>query len=346
MATFKIKEACEATKEGKETMKIMKKDIRANDQVTTFFALESMRLRTSRNRNNFLELSLHDRTGKIKGYLWNDPVIMSAVLREKTIVKVKANVSLHNDSLILNVEKIRRANKDEYDINDFMEVVPGGIPYWLGRLNEAIGEIKEANCRRLVDSFLQDDVFLRHFSEAPGGVSIHHGYVGGLLEHTVMIMEQGRREAQKHPGLLDRDLLLTGAFLHDVGKTRELFWELGREYTTEGRLMGHIAIGIIMIEEKLSAMPDFPKDLALLVRHMVLSHHGSLEFGSPVRPGIPEALVLSLLDNTDAKINHVYGQLANAGPDDSWSGFDKVLETSLYQRKYKRVQMKEQEATV
>jgi 3'-5' exoribonuclease len=327
-------------------MKIMKKDIRANEQVTTFFALESMRLRTSKNKNNFLELSFLDRTGKIKGYLWNDPVIMSAVLREKTIVKVKANVSLYNDSLVMNVEKIRQANKDEYDMNDFMEVVAGGITHWRGRLNEAVAEIKESNCRRLVDSFLQDEAIMRPFSEAPGGVSVHHGYVGGLLEHTVMIMEQGHREAQKHPGLLDQDLLLTGAFLHDIGKTRELFWEMGREYTTEGRLMGHIAIGIMMIEEKLSAMPDFPKDLALLVRHMVLSHHGSLEFGSPVRPSIPEALVLSLLDNTDAKINNLNGQLANIGPDESWSGFDKILETSLYQRKYGRVQMKEQEAAV
>jgi len=324
-------------------MKIMKKDIRANDQVTTYFALESMRLKTSRNKNNYLELSFYDRTGKIKGYLWNDPVMASAVLREKTIVKVKANVSLYNDSLLLNVENIRQATKDEYDMDDFMEVVAGGIPHWQGRLIEAVGEIKEANCRRLVERFLQDEAFMATFSEAPGGVSIHHGYVGGLLEHTVMIMEQGLQVAQKQPGLLDQDLLLTGAFLHDIGKTRELFWEIGREYTTEGKLMGHIAIGIMIIEEKLAAMPDFPKDLALLIRHMVLSHHGCLEFGSPVRPATPEALVLSLLDNTDAKINHVYNQLANVSPDESWSGFDKVLETSLYQRKYERVQMKQQE---
>lgn len=232
-------------------MKIMKKDIRANDQITTFFALESIRLKTSRNKNNYVELSFHDRTGKIKGYLWNDPVVASAVLKEKTIVKVQANVSLYNDSLILNVDKIRQAAK--------------------------------------------------------------------------------------------KDLLLAGAFLHDIGKTRELFWDIGREYTTEGRLMGHIAIGIMMIEEKLASMPDFPKDLAILLRHMVLSHHGSLAFGSPVRPATPEALVLSLLDNTDAKINHVYGQMAAVKPDEIWSGFDKVLETSLYQRKYERIQMNQQE---
>jgi 3'-5' exoribonuclease len=324
-------------------MKIMKKDIRANDQVTTFFALESMRLKTSRNKNNYLELYFHDRTGKIKGYLWNDPVIASAVLKEKTIVKVKANVSLYNDSLILNVEKIRQATKDEFDMNDFMEVVAEGIQHWQERLTLAVGEIKESNCRRLIDSFLQNEAFMTTFSEAPGGVSIHHGYGGGLLEHTVMIMEQGLHIAQKQPALLDQELLLTGAFLHDIGKTKELFWDIGREYTTEGKLMGHIAIGIMMLEEKLTAMPDFPKDLALLLRHMILSHHGSLEFGSPVRPATPEALVLSLLDNTDAKINHVYNQLANISPNETWSGFDKVLETSLYQRKYERQTIKQQE---
>lgn len=324
-------------------MKLMKKDLKANQSVTTIFALESMRLRTSKNKNNFLELNFHDRTGKIKGYLWNDPVIMSAVLKEKSIVKVKATVSTYNDSLILTVEKVRQANREEFDINDFMEVVAGGIQHWQDRLVEMVGEIKEVNCRRLVDSFLDDTTFMDLFTTAPGGVSIHHGYIGGLLEHTTMIMTQALQVAQKHTGLLDPDLLLTGAFLHDIGKTKELFWELGREYTTEGKLVGHIAIGIMLLEEKLAVMPDFPKDLPMLLRHMILSHHGSLEYGSPVKPGTPEALVLSLLDNTDAKINHLYSLLGNLAPEESWSGFDKVLETSLYQRKYERVSMKKQE---
>ena len=163
------------------------------------------------------------------------------------------------------------------------------------------------------------------------------------MEHTVMIMTQGLATAQRHPDLLDQDLLLTGAFLHDIGKTRELFWGLGREYTTEGRLVGHMSIGIMMLEEKLANLPEIPNDLVLHLRHLVLSHHGNLEFGSPVRPATPEALVLSLLDNTDAKINHLYSQLAYLKPDESWSGFDKVLETYLYQQKYTKTSLKQQE---
>lgn len=325
-------------------MKILKKNIRANDQVTTFFALESMRLRTSRNKNNFLELSFYDRTGKIKGYLWNDPVIMSAVLREKTIVKVKANAGLYNDSLILNVEKVRQANKDEYDINDFMQVVAGGIPFWRDRLLSLVGLVKEANCRRLIDGFLEDQAFMDLFTTAPGGVSIHHGYAGGLLEHTVTIMGQAVLFAEMHPGLLDQDLLLSGAFLHDIGKTRELFWEIGREYTTEGKLIGHIGIGIMMLDEKLNGIHGFPNDLALLLRHMILSHHGDPAFGSPVRPAVPEAVALHMLDNTDAKLNHLSVHLGNSAPDEAWSGFDKVLNTEIFRGKYAQKTLKKEEA--
>lgn len=323
-------------------MKTLKKDIRANDQVTTFLVLESMRLRTSRNKNNFLELCLYDRTGKIKGYLWIDPVIMSATLKEKTIVKVQATASLFNDSLILNIEKIRPANRDEYDINDFMEVVAGGIDHWHMRLLELVSEIKEENCRGIIDSFLDDGVFMGLFTTAPGGVSIHHGYVGGLLEHTTMIMGQGLMLAGKYPDILDQELLLTGAFLHDIGKTKELFWEIGREYTTEGKLVGHIGLGLMMLEEKLKCLDGFPKDLAMLLRHLILSHHGELNFGSPVKPAIPEAVALHMLDNTDAKLNHLYVQLGNSVPDEAWTGYDKVLSTELYQKKYERKALKKE----
>jgi 3'-5' exoribonuclease len=328
-------------------MKTMKKDIHANEQITTFFALESMRLRTSKNKNNFLELTLQDKTGRIKGYLWNDPVITAATLKEKSIVKVRAMVSQYNDSLILNVEKIRQANKDEFEIQDFMEVVAGGIEQWLIRLRELTVEVKETNCQMVINRFLEDQAFMNLFTSAPGGVSIHHGYAGGLLEHTVMIMGQGLLLAEKHPGLLDKDLLLTGAFIHDIGKTRELGCELTREYTTEGKLMGHIVIGILMLEEKISKISDFPDDLALLLKHMILSHHGELEFGSPIRPATPEAITLNLLDNADAKINHIYRQLGYSNPDDMWSGFDKILKTELYQKRYVKQQAKSQkEVTV
>ncbi len=315
-------------------MKLMKKDIKANERVTTFFALESMCLRKSKTQNNYLVVDLYDRSGRIKGYLWNDPVEMAASLREKSYVKVQGISKVVNDSVVLDIERIRAVGKGEVDICDFLDVVPGGIDHWHKRLLATIESVSDLNCRRLISSFLNDESFLEQFITSPGGLSVHHNYVGGLLEHTVSTMEQALSAADRHEGLLDRDLLLTASFIQDIGKTREILWEIAREYTTEGKLLAHIAIGLIMLDEKLASLSGFPADLSLLLRHMLLSHHGSLEYGSPVVPATPEAVALNLIENTDAKINHLYCHLGNSNPDDAWSHFDRFLGTNLYQRKY------------
>lgn len=168
---------------------------------------------------------------------------------------------------------------------------------------------------------------------------MHHNYIGGLLEHTVNVMTQAVLTAEHYSGLIDKDLLITASFLHDIGKTREIYWEIAKEYTTEGKLLGHIPIGLLMLEEKLSKLKDIPDDLALILKHMLLSHHGKLEYGSPVKPAIPEAVALHLIENTDAKINHLYCHLKNSNPENQWSCFDRILNTEIYQWKYtKKIQ--------
>lgn len=319
-------------------MKLMKKDMRQpNEQIITFFALESMQIRKSNKaKQNFLALTLCDKSGKITGYLWNDPIETAAALQEKTFVKVKGLTATVNGSLIINIERIRKAEKTEIDLRDFLAVVSGGVELWHQRLLKSIDLIKDKNCRLLVREFLNDEGFMELLLTSPGGVSIHHNYIGGLLEHTVNIMTQTALYADNHPALLDKDLLLTGAFLHDVGKTREIYWEITREYTAEGKLLGHIAIGLSMLEEKLHNLKCFPADLALLLKHMVLSHHGTLEWGSPVRPSPPEALVLHMLDNLDAKVNHLYCHMGVSDPDAEWTHYDKILNTEIYQKKFER----------
>lgn len=318
-------------------MKLMKKDIKPNEQITTFFALESMQVRKSNKaKQNFLALNLYDKSGKITGYLWNDPLEAAATLQEKSFVKVKGLTTTVNGSLILNIERIRKADKHEVDLRDFLDVVSGGVDLWHNRLLESVELIKEQNCKRLTREFLNDDGFMELFLTSPGGVSVHHNYIGGLLEHTVCIMGQADLYADRHPALLDKDLLLTGAFLHDIGKTREIYWEIAKEYTAEGKLLGHIAIGLSLLEEKLRNIKSFPADLALLIKHMILSHHGTLEWGSPVRPSPPEALVLHLLDNIDAKVNHLYCHLGVSDPEAEWSPYDKILNTEIYQKKFER----------
>jgi 3'-5' exoribonuclease len=315
-------------------MKPMKKDIGSNHRVTTFFALESMQLRKSRNQNKYLLLGLYDRTGKLNGYLWVDPVETAAKLQEKTIVKVKGLTKMVNSSLILDIERIRAAAKDEYDIRDFLDVVPGGMSLWHSRLLKAVDTIKDINCRRLIQLFLDDSGFMELFITSPGGISVHHSYVGGLLEHTVSAMELASQFAGRHPWLINRNLVQTGAFLHDIGKTREIYWEIAREYTTEGKLLGHITLGIMMLQEKLTAFTDFPEELANRLRHMIVSQHGSLEHGSAVRPATPEALALHLIEATDARVNHLYCHLNGSDSNKAWSFYDRILETEIYQKKY------------
>jgi 3'-5' exoribonuclease len=317
-------------------MKLMKKDIKPNQKVMTFFALESMQLRKSRNQNHFLLLHLYDKTGRINGYLWDDPIEMAEKLQEKSFVKVRGVTSTPKDSLIITVERIRTAKKEEIDITDFLEMTPGGIIVWHERLLNSVETIQDAHCRKLIDAFLSDTAFLELFTTSPGGISVHHNYVGGLLDHTVSTMELVSLFADRHPALIDRDVLLTGAFLHDAGKTREIYWEIARQYTTKGKLLGHITLGIIMLEEKLRELMDFPPELADRLRHMIVAHHGTLEHGSPVRLSTPEALVLHLLEATDARINHLYRHTGKSDPNSEWSSYDRILETEIYQKKYSR----------
>lgn len=316
-------------------MKLMKKDIKPNQEVTTFFALESIQLRKSKNRNNYLVLGLYDKTGRVNGYLWEDAVEMAARLKEKTIVKVMGRTDSYKGSMTLQIERIRTAEKNETDIRDFLEVVPGGVGVWHERLLKMVSTIQDNDCKTLLKAFLDDSGFLELFITSPGGLSIHHNYVGGLLEHTVGAMEMVSAMAERHPALLHRDQLITGAFLHDIGKTREIYWEIAREYTTEGKLLGHIVLGIMMLEEKLAMIKDFPVDLANRLRHMVASHHGSLDHGSPVKPSTAEALVLHLMEALDARINHLYRHLGYSDPEKDWTDYDRVLETAIYQKMYR-----------
>ncbi len=315
----------------------MKDQIRVNQPVTTIFALESMQLRESKKASQkYLALGLSDKTGKISGFLWSNPEEAISELREGTLVSISGNSTISNDSLILNIEHIRTVDTSDVDIEDFLEIVPGGVDLWLGKLIALVETIKDPDCTRLIDAFLKDEIFMEFFKSSPGGLHIHHNYVGGLLEHTTNAMELGSLLADRHRGLIDKDILITGAFLHDIGKTREIFWGITKNYTTEGKLLGHIILGVRMLEERISRIPQFPIELTNLFLHMIASHHGNLEYGSPVRPATPEALALHMMEAADAKINHIYRHLNYSDPTRDWSGYDKIFETQIYQKKYAR----------
>jgi 3'-5' exoribonuclease len=317
-------------------MKQMKSDLRPLEPVDTIFAIGSSDLRKARDERYYLALSLSDRTGKINGYIWDNPKEVADLLRGKTYAHVQGLGKMHNSILILSIEQIRPAGDVEIDINDFLEVVPGGIDLWVERLHDHINIIRDTNCRALVQSFLDNCKFFEELKVSPAGLTVHHNYAGGLLEHSVNTMSHALHVCDKYPALIDRNLLLTGSFLHDIGKLREISGEVIRRYTTEGKLFGHISIGFLMVEEKIRLIKNFPSDLGMLIGHMILSHHGSLEFGSPIRPASPEALALHLIENMDAKMNHFYCALKNSQQDDEWSTYDKFLNSEICMLKYKK----------
>jgi 3'-5' exoribonuclease len=312
-------------------MKRMKNDIQANDQVYTSFALESMKLRTNGNGKKYLKFLLSDVTGKIKGYKWDEPEFMYYdMLKEKTIIAVVGNAILFNGSLILNVKEAWPLTKDEYDLSDFAGTVKEGIPYWEAIFDELIEKVQNNQCRRVIDSFFGDRNFKTLFMEAPDGVSDQYGHIGKLLKHTVKITSQAFLMAENYPGRLDRDLLMTGAMLHDIGKIRELYWEVGCSYTAAGKLVGHMGLGLMMLEQQVKGLAGVPEDLTLHLSHMILSHHGEPAWGSPVKPDTPEAVVLHMLHHIDAKLD----SLKDSTPRDVLSGDAKIIGSETYKDKY------------
>ncbi len=312
-------------------MKVMVKDLRVNQLFTSFFLLESFGLRRTKSGREFLFLRLSDRTGRVIGYLWEEPESFLESLRRGTFLKVRGVPRILNGSLVLDIWRIRKAEAREVKVRDFFEMVPGGISHWFERLLSFLKMIEERNCRRLIEAFLRDKEFLESLRLSPAGLSYHHSYIGGLLEHTVSTMSQGIIASERLSGLIDRDLLLTGCFLHDIGKTKELNWGLTRGYTTEGRLLGHIFLGLLMLEEKRAQLREFPGELSMLLRHMVVSHHGR-----PIKPLTPEAIVLHLIEGSDATLNHLWSHLRYSDPNREWSHYDRFLKTEIYLKKFSR----------
>jgi 3'-5' exoribonuclease len=273
-----------------------------NQAVVAFFAVTSKQLRSRKDGGQYMAVTLGDRTGQIESRMWENFAEAAAAFEEGDVVKVRAEVCRYNGRLQLNLEKLRRATTEEFELADYVPHTRKDVGELWSALVRSVDSFTDPWLQALVRSFIDDPAFAAAFREAPAAKSLHHAWLGGLLEHVVSLLGICDQAAHHYPEI-NRDLLLTGVILHDVGKLEELRWGMNFEYTLEGHLVGHIAMGIAMIEKKLPALPGFPPELRLLVEHMVLSHHGKLEFGSPKVPMIPEAVVLHYLDDLDAKMD-------------------------------------------
>jgi 3'-5' exoribonuclease len=267
-----------------------------------YFLVLAKQQRTTKQNKAYLNLTLGDKTGPIEARVWElgDPRIAKDFDRGD-MVKVRGSISRYDDRAQMKVDQLRKAQAGEADKLDMLPATSQDVGVLWRQLEASVESLTNADLKRLLHALLADAALAQAYREAPAARQLHHAWLGGLLEHVVSLLGLADRVAAHYP-LLDRDLLVTGVILHDIGKIRELEWETGFDYTVEGVLLGHIQMGVDLVEKIIAALPDFPDRLRTLVLHMILSHHGKLEFGSPKLPMIPEALVLNFLDDLDAKV--------------------------------------------
>lgn len=305
------------------------------DTIEEVYLVTDKQLRANRNGNLYLQLELRDRTGAISARLWNAGEHLFRSFDVGDFLLIKGKVQLFQGSLQLILSHIDRSEAEKVDLADFLPHTEQDVSKLLERLRSILLKLGNPHLRALAECFLMDDEFVRSFCQVPAGVRNHHAYIGGLLEHVVTLLDVADRVLPLYP-LLDRDLLLSGVFLHDVGKVRELSYGRTFAYTDEGQLIGHLIIGVEMLNEKAAQVPDltgepFPPELLLRLKHMILSHHGTYEFGSPKLPMTPEAIALHHLDNLDAKVHSFTRDIREDRNNASaWTPFNQSLQRRLF----------------
>jgi 3'-5' exoribonuclease len=286
------------------------------DVVTSYFAVSSMSLRDKRGSGEqYLALTLSDKTGAMEARMWEEFASAVATCGEGCYVKVQGQISKYQGKFQITLTKMRLAAESEIETADFVPTTKFDIGEMWAELRGYVDAFSNAQLKRLVFAFLDDEQIGAAYREAPAAKVLHHAWIGGLLEHVLTLVRVCRAIAPFYPEV-DVDLLVTGAILHDIGKVRELSWGSSFSYTLEGQMIGHISIAQGMLREKIAGLPGFPEKLRVLVEHMILSHHGKYEFGSPKLPMTPEAVLLSALDDVEAKMQAMrneFGRDAAAG---------------------------------
>lgn len=307
-------------------------DGRAVDEV---YLLADKQLRVNRVGDQYLLAQLRDRSGQISGLLWNVKEQEMARFGSGDFVRVRGKVQSYQGNLQVILTGIEPVPKEQVDPTQFIPATSQDTQRLFERLTEILLSITDPHLRQLMEEFLRDETVTGGLTRAPAGVKLHHAYHGGLLEHIVNVLETAVRIIDLYPQV-DRSLLLAGIFLHDLGKIRELSFQDTFAYTDEGQLIGHLVIGIEMLNEKTPAVAaalgePFPQETLLRLKHMIVSHHGSYEFGSPKLPMTPEAIALHHLDNLDAKVNE-FASLISGDPNaqSNWTPYSTSMQRKLF----------------
>lgn len=310
----------------------MLKDLAPGKTVTGFFICARKTVRTDRNGNRFLSLRLTDASGGINAVMWQASEAAINAFSAHNVVKVQGIVSEDNyGDPQLKLEKIRAAGAgDDFNLAGLMRSSPRNLEEMEAELGEIRGSIRNADLAALLDEVFGVSEMYRAFCDAPAAKGFHHDYLHGLLEHTVSVCRVTNAIAGQYPEA-SRDLLVAGAILHDIGKTEEFDYETAIDYSDSGRLLGHIVLGEKIVADAIGRLEHFPEELGLQLRHLILSHHGEYEYGSPKRPKTLEAFILNHADDVDAKANAFMKKRADS--EEPWSEYDRVLGRFLYLKK-------------
>jgi 3'-5' exoribonuclease len=296
-----------------------------NKVITTTFVVASKQIKPKKTGDLYIAMTLADRTGQIEAKVWDNVHDVLDVFEQDDFIKVKGLLNKYNNRFQLTIHKLRKCEENEVDFSDYLPKTDKDVEQLWQTLREFVDSFQNEHLRCLLRGFMNDPEIETRYKSAPAAKSLHHAFVGGLLDHVVSLFRSCDLTSRNYPQI-DRDLLMSGAFLHDIGKLHELSYARSITYTTSGQLLGHMIIELEMLQKKIAMVPGFPDELKILLEHMIISHHGQYEFGSPKLPMFPEALMLHYLDDLDSKMESMRAQFEReAENDDPWSGYNPSL---------------------
>ncbi len=323
--------------------KIFVEQIRERDWIDSPFLVRDKIMAMAKNGKPYMTLKLVDRTGEVEGRVWDRVDEFATRFGKDDFLRVQGKASVYLGKMQLVVQDLERLPEGEIDLADYLPVATRSTEELVAELRTRVDSLGNPHLRGLLEAFLADDDFLQRYAVAPAAKTMHHVYLGGLLEHSLAVADLADEVSRRYPGI-QRDLLVCGALLHDIGKVDELCYERSFDYTDEGKLLGHIVMGVEMVEEKVRQVTGFPRPLATLLKHLLLSHHGQYEFGSPKRPKTLEAVILNFLDDLDSKINGVRTHIERE-PDNgsSWTGYHRLYDRYFFKESVSGARSREEE---
>lgn len=304
------------------------KDLNDGDRVADIYMCKQRTAAVTKNGKNYLSVILQDKTGVIDAKVWDPSSPGIAEFDAMDYIEVMGDVSIFNGSPQLSIKRVRKCSEGEYDPANYLPTSSRDIEEMYAELMAIVGRTKNEYLRKLLDMFFVEDAdFIKAFKFSSAAKSVHHGYVGGLVEHTLSVATLCEGFAEHYPKL-KRDLLVTAAICHDMGKIREISAFPLNDYTDEGNLLGHIIMGCEMVGEKAKEIPGFPLVLLNELKHCILAHHGEYEFGSPKKPALMEAVALNFADNLDAKME-TFAEIIDGSVSQDWLGYQRLLDSNI-----------------